>query len=297
MHNHPLVCVEIGVRGLVRRRGFTLIELLVVVAVIAVLLSVLLPALSGARRAALEVGCLNNMRQLVMAQLAYANDNDGELVDYGLSHGGGPLEADLSWVLQLQPYYEELVVARDLDLPLDQQPRVPAVLRSPLDESPHWSLPDGGQGVPVPASGGRFRLSSYGLNEHLTPTWVRTAPPFLQPAKFDRIDLVRRPFGTVQWVMMAYEGEFAGSDHVHTINWWIGDFAPDAPPGIAATVMRSDAAGGEQAVLGGGGQVISASRDARSHYAYLDGHVKGETFDDVYEGPLRNCFDPKYPMR
>lgn len=62
--------------GAVRRRtGFTIVELLVVTAVLAVLLSLLLPGLSGARDAARELRCLSNQRQLVLAWTGYAVDH------------------------------------------------------------------------------------------------------------------------------------------------------------------------------------------------------------------------------
>ncbi len=60
-------------------RGFTLIELLVVISVIAVLASILLPALSGAMENSRRTSCVSNLRQLMAGVVSYANDNDGDL--------------------------------------------------------------------------------------------------------------------------------------------------------------------------------------------------------------------------
>jgi len=58
------------------RHGFTLVELLIVVSIIALLLALLLPALRGARQAALSVACLSNLRQSAIGLAMYQEDNN-----------------------------------------------------------------------------------------------------------------------------------------------------------------------------------------------------------------------------
>src|SRR4030042_6814003 len=75
--------------GMRKTTGFTLIELLVVIAVIAVLMGILMPALSRAREQGKRAACLNNLRQMVTGWIMYADDSDDKIPNANPQHQDG----------------------------------------------------------------------------------------------------------------------------------------------------------------------------------------------------------------
>ena len=64
-----------------KRNAFTLIELLVVIAIIAVLMAILMPTLNRAREQGKRAACLNNLKQLTLGWIMYADENDDKIVN------------------------------------------------------------------------------------------------------------------------------------------------------------------------------------------------------------------------
>ena len=103
--------------------GFTLVELLVVIAIITILVVLLLPAIQSAREAARRVQCLNNLKQIGLALLAY-HDASGSFPPgshWNRAAGADPdrvNEERLSenWVILILPFMEEQALYDRFDL-------------------------------------------------------------------------------------------------------------------------------------------------------------------------------------
>ena len=82
-----------------RKRGFTLIELLVVIAIIAVLMAILIPTLHRAREQGQRAVCLNSLKQLTLAWMLYAQDNNYKIVNAStfFSRQGEPAWIGAQW--------------------------------------------------------------------------------------------------------------------------------------------------------------------------------------------------------
>jgi len=173
-----------------RVRGFTLIELLVVISIIAVLISILLPSLSGAREAAQRVISASNMRQIGIGIQMYAREHRGRFPT------GRHTAGSTSYIDSLRPYVTD----------------VGEIRVDPADPRSHEDIRDHG--------------TSYPLNDYISVATYDIFGNLIADKYFPELYKLPKPTEThVIFVASRDMPVGRSGDHVHARSTWLNSWS------------------------------------------------------------------------
>lgn len=189
-------------------RGFTLVELLVVIGIIALLVSILLPSLSAARKQAAATRCLSNLRQIGNAFFMYGNDHKGvwpvtvwrpphgapDRYNYATDPPGTTTSRPWYWHMFIQKYVNSRI-ARDVSTGQDRD----YIYKNNVI----WGCPEWRPWVDLSFNGG-FNADEVGYGMNWAPTYRPDFPtptnPDVQRVPSDSVNLAQSP----AWENRAY---------------------------------------------------------------------------------------------
>jgi prepilin-type N-terminal cleavage/methylation domain-containing protein/prepilin-type processing-associated H-X9-DG protein len=244
------------------RSAFTLIELLVVISIIAILASMLLPAIGMIRESARQMSCANNQRQFQMAQLTYATDWDG-LTVYGYTGGGGT-RYRVVWN-QLSGFTDLLDVRRkQYANPVTNAATQTTSVDGNITQV--WSAKVGCPSLdPAQQVTNNFAVGPYGMNNPGRKVWINNADGTGLFATFP-LSKVKRGAAKVAW------GETSGT----TIGYVLRDSGTDPLTGQTFLITATEL--GVQTW----GSIIARHRN-KLNVTYWDGHGGSLKMSDLIQ--------------